>query len=173
MAPGELIFALPALGYLYSSVSLEMLRSSNARAVLAAACFLGGLPDLCDYAYETCRMSIAVDTVDQWLHFVEAIPAPPEEGGPTDVLPSVFGPYAAKLRADLFQFLITTLPQTLQAFPPSDSAHASNGRTSGLDHLLHIYARVPFDMFKHAVEAPELLIGKNVMATCGGRSYLS
>ncbi|KAF8579497.1 hypothetical protein K439DRAFT_1359537, partial [Ramaria rubella] len=150
-----------ALGYLYSAVSLGMLRPNNARAILAAACFLGGLPDLCAHAYERCRTSISVETIDEWLRFVETIPAPPEEGGPTDVPTSVFGPYAAQLRADVFQFLVSTLPQTLQAFPSSESAQAPNGRPSGLDNLLHVYARVPFDIFKHAVEAPELPIGSD------------
>lgn len=156
-----LTLARTALGYLYSSVSLEMLRPSNARAVLAAACFLGGLHDLCGYAYESCRASISVETIDEWLRFVETIPAPPEEGGPTDVPTSVFGPYAAQLRADVFQFLVVTLPQTVQAFPASDGGTpTSNGRPSGWDNLLHVYARIPFDMFKHAVEAPELPVGK-------------
>ncbi|KAF8528221.1 hypothetical protein BU17DRAFT_73822 [Hysterangium stoloniferum] len=149
------------LGYLYSSVSLEMLRPNNARAVLAAACFLGGLPDLCAYAYETCRASISVDTVDEWVRFVETIPAPPEEGGPTDVPTSVFGPYAGQLRADVFQFLVATLPHDLQAFPGSEGAQAANGGASGLESLLHIYARVPFDMFKQAIEAQELPIGSD------------
>jgi hypothetical protein len=154
-----LTLAPPALGYLYSSVSLTLLRPSNARAVLAAACFLGGLHDLCVQAYERCRDSISVETIDEWLRFVETIPPPPEEGGPTDVPTSVFGPYAARLRADVFQFLVITLPQNLQAFPASEGTNTSNDHPSGLDSLLHIYAQVPFDIFKHAVEAPELPIG--------------
>ena len=140
-----------------------MLRPSNARAVLAAACFLGGLHDLCGHAYDRCRDSISVETIDEWLRFVETIPPPPEEGGPTDVPTSVFGPYAAHLRADVFQFLVITLPQTLQAFPAPEGSSSSNGRPTGLDSLLHIYARVPFDIFKHAIEAPELPIGKGVL----------
>lgn len=142
-----------------------MLRPSNARAVLAAACFLGGLHDLCGHAYDRCRGSISVETIDDWLRFVETIPPPPEEGGPTDVPTSVFGPYAAQLRADVFQFLVTALPQTLHAFPTSEGSNSnnSNGHPSGLDSLLHIYAQVPFDIFKHAIEAPELPIGKAVL----------
>jgi len=143
-----------------------MLRPNNARAVLAAACFLGGLPDLCSYAYDTCRSSIAVDTIDEWLQFVETIPPPPEEGRPVDVPSSVFGPYAAKLRADVFHFLVVTLPQTLQAFPAATSDGA-DGRAAGLDNLLHVYARVPFDIFKHAVESPEFPIGEASVVLLG------
>jgi len=151
-----------ALGYLYSSVSLQLLNPHNARAVLAAACFLGGLPDLCSYAYDVCRNSISVETIDDWLTFVETIPTPPEEGGPVDVPASVFGPYASQLRADVLHFLVTTLPQALHAFQTVEgAAHTLNGRAPGLDSLLHVYARVPFDMFKQAVESSELPIGSD------------
>lgn len=222
-----------ALGYLYSSRSLEMLTPSNARAVLAAACFLGGLPDLCAYAYETCRDSISIETIQEWLRFIETVPPPPEETGnnnnnnnnnsssnsnsnsnsnnttgpTTDInrhqpIPtSLFGPYAAQLRADILHFLISTLPHALQAFtaaqPPSSPSlsssssvtatvtpfgsadsqqtHALNGKSStsasspssssqsanGLQTLLQIYSHVPFEMFKQAVESPELPIGSD------------
>ncbi|GJJ11943.1 hypothetical protein Clacol_006181 [Clathrus columnatus] len=164
-----------ALGYLYSSVSLELITPSNARAVLAAACFLGGLPDLCSYAYETCRDSISTETIEHWLRFVENIPPPPSEDGssPSDIPTSVFGPYAAQLRADVLHFLITTLPHTLQAFPSTQNPQqqqqqqqpqpqqcvSNGGKSDGLETLLQIYTRVPFDMFKQAVESPDLPIG--------------
>ncbi|KIJ43957.1 hypothetical protein M422DRAFT_228554 [Sphaerobolus stellatus SS14] len=155
-----------ALGYLYSSVSLQLVNPHNARAVLASACYLGGLPDLCSYAYDVCRNSISVETVDDWLRFVERIPPPPEEGGPIDVPTSVFGPYAGQLRADVLHFLVTTLPHNLQSFETVEGApHTLNGRTQGFDNLLHIYARVPFDMFKQAVESPELPIGEIVLSS--------
>lgn len=163
----------PVLGYLYSSVSLELITSSNARAVLAAACFLGGLPDLCAYAYETCRNSISTETIDDWLRFVESIPSPPEEGGLSDIPTSVFGPYAAQLRADILHFLITTLPHTLQAFLPSESPHVLNGKSTGLETLLQIYTRVPFEMFKQAVESPELPIGKPASSSFFFFSFIS
>lgn len=138
-----------------------MLNPHNARAVLAAACFLGGLQDLCTYAYETCRNAISLETIDDWLRFVETLPQPPEEGGPADVPASIFGPYAAQLRGDILQFLVTTLPRNLQAFQTIDGAtHTLNGRSAGFDALLHVYTRVPFDMFKQAVESPELPVGK-------------
>ena len=56
-----------ALGYLYSYQASKMLTSANARATLASACLLGGMDDLCGKAYNICRESIRVDTIEEWL----------------------------------------------------------------------------------------------------------
>ncbi|KAF5324501.1 hypothetical protein D9611_004286 [Ephemerocybe angulata] len=152
-----------ALGYLYSSISLNLIHPENARAVLAAGCLLGGMDDLCQYAYEVCRRSLSVDTIGAWLKFVEAIPHQPANGSvtPSEVIPTVFGHYAQRLRDDVFHFLVVTLPEVLEVRQnPQPQPDATSGET-GRDVLLQVYAQVPFDMFKSAVESPTFNIGSD------------
>jgi hypothetical protein len=150
-----------ALGYLYSSVSLTLIRPENSRAVLAAGCLLGGMEDLCAYAYNICRQSITIDTIVEWLDVVGAIPSL-SDGSSTPELPSpsVFGKYAQGLREDVFQFLVT-LPNTLEVCPQSSLPADSPTSTlvAGRDKLLWIYSHVPFDLFKAAIESPTFNIG--------------
>lgn len=164
------------MGYLYSAESLNSLRPENARAVLAAASLLGGMDDLCGYAYELCRQSISVENIAEWLEFVEAIP-PPSDGTSTPIEPhqmppsnrtAVFGPYAQRLKDDVFHFLVGRLPAILNVSgvstpvtPQTDGAAPSD---AGRDTLLQIYARVPFDLFKAAVESPTFQIGKHILS---------
>ncbi|KAL6307925.1 hypothetical protein BKA93DRAFT_815618 [Sparassis latifolia] len=160
-----------ALGYLYSSHSLSMINPGNARAVLAAGCLLGGMDELCNYAYEVCRQSISMENISEWLEFVDSIP-PSSDGTSTPVDPhqlppsrtAIFGSYAARLKGDVFHYLVATLPNMLnvggQATPVSphpDGQHSDAGR----DTLLQVYSRVPFDLFKAAVESPKFQIGSD------------
>ncbi|KIK59836.1 hypothetical protein GYMLUDRAFT_245042 [Collybiopsis luxurians FD-317 M1] len=150
-----------ALGYLYSSISLRLIRSDNARAVLAAGCMLGGMEELCQVAYETCKRSISVDSISAWLEFVDAIPTP-STGADTPEVSSVriFGPYAQRLRDDVFHFLVVTLPEILEIHPtPSDGTPTTpeNGR----EILLQVFSGVPFEMFKAAIESPSFQIGSD------------
>jgi hypothetical protein len=154
------LFLVPfsALGYLYSSVSLSLIRPSNARGVLAAGCLLGGMDDLCSYAYDACRQSISVETINEWLEFVDTIPSSPDGSLTPELSPtSVFGHYAQRLRDEVFQFLVVTLPNVLEV--NSTESDLSKGHT-GRDTLLHIFSLVPFDMFKSAVESRAFEIGK-------------
>lgn len=158
------------MGYLYSAESLNLLHPGNARAVLAAACLLGGMDDLCGYAYEMCRQSVNVENIAEWLEFVEALPVP-SDGTSTPVEPhqmppsnrtAVFGPYAQRLRDDVLHFLVVRLPSILNvnAFSSPVTPHAENGSAdTGRDTLLDIYSRVPFELFKTAVESPTFQIG--------------
>jgi len=151
-----------ALGYLYSSVSMNMIQPQNARAVLAAGCLLGGMEDLCAFAYEVCRSSLSVDTIDQWLQFAEAIP-PSGDGSATPDLPqtSVFGLYAQRLRDDVFHFLVS-LPEILEGAPPQpDPSSGAAAAPTPRDVLLQVYSRVPFELFKSAVESPTFRIGSD------------
>ncbi|KAJ3554460.1 hypothetical protein NM688_g3101 [Phlebia brevispora] len=161
-----------AMGYLYSAESLNSLRPENARAVLAAACLLGGMEDLCGYAYELCRQSISVENISEWLEFVEAIPS--SDGTSTPIEPhqmpqphrtAVFGPYAQRLRDDVFHFLVVRLPAILNvnsaSTPATPQVEGATPSDAGRDTLLHIYARVPFDLFKAAVESPTFQIGSD------------
>jgi len=142
-----------ALGYLYSSISLNLVQPENARAVLAAGCLLGGMEELCQYSYTACRQSMSVETIGLWLEFFDNVPSSTD--GST--LPtSVFGQYAQKLRDDVFHFLVVTLPEVLEVTRPQ---HDSMSSSSGRDALLQIYARVPFEMFRAAVESPTFSIG--------------
>ncbi|GJE98129.1 BTB/POZ domain-containing protein [Phanerochaete sordida] len=163
-----------AMGYLYSAESLNSLRPENARAVLAAACLLGGMDDLCGYAYELCRQSISIENIGEWLEFVEAIPPPASDGSSTPVEPhqmqqpprtAVFGPYAQRLREDVFHFLAVRLPSVLNvgtmSTPATPQTDAGAPSDAGRDTLLQIYARVPFDLFKAAVESPTFQIGSD------------
>lgn len=162
---------LLAMGYLYSAESLNSLRPENARAVLAAACLLGGMDDLCGYAYELCRQSISVENIADWLEFVEAVPAP-SDGTSTPIEPhqmpqsnrtAVFGPYAQRLRDDVFHYLVVRLPAILNvnglSTPVTPQPEGATPSDAGRDTLLQIYARVPFDLFKTAVESPTFQIG--------------
>jgi hypothetical protein len=145
-------------------VSLSLIRPENARAVLAAGCLLGGMDDLCAYSYDACRQSITVDTITGWLDFADAIP-PPSDGSSTPAMSptSVFGQYAERLKDEVFRFLVVTLPTVLEVSSSSSSPSESPKspvRGSGRDTLLQIYSRVPFDMFKAAVESTLFHIGR-------------
>jgi len=181
-----------ALGYLYASTSINLVSPTNARSVLATACLLGGMDELCAYAYELCKTSISVETIDDWLDFLQTLSPPPSASGsgavspttvtapnlpplppnlhelhhtPFDVAPpptngilppssssSVFGPYGPRLRHDVFQFLVNTLPEQLAAANPADSSAITSALTD-------VYVRLPFEYFKAAVESPDLPIG--------------
>ncbi|EJF62589.1 hypothetical protein DICSQDRAFT_135558 [Dichomitus squalens LYAD-421 SS1] len=159
-----------ALAYLYSAAALASIRPENARAVLAAACLLGRMDDLCNYAYEVCRQSISLDTLPSWLEFVDSVPAP-SDGSSTPIVEqhqhlrtAVFGSYAQRLRDDVFNFLIVTLPNLVnfggQATPTTPLPESSSTPTdAGRDTLLQVFARVPFDLFKAAVESPTFQLG--------------
>lgn len=161
-----------AMGYLYSAESLNSLRPENARAVLAASCLLGGMEDLCGYAYELCRQSISTENIAEWLEFVETVPTS-SDGTSTPIEPhqmppsrtAVFGPYAQRLKEDVFHFLVVRLPSILNmsglSTPVTPQADGSAPADAGRDTLLQIYARVPFDLFKAAVESPTLQIGSD------------
>jgi hypothetical protein len=69
---------------------------------------------------------------------------------------SVFGEYAKKLRDNISRYLVA-LPNVLGVHqPPTESSPLHDGRQV----LLQIYSRVPFEMFKTAVESPTFQIGK-------------
>ena len=177
--------AFLALGYLYSPVSLNLIRPEIARGVLAAGCLLGGIPDLCEYAYEACRQSITQSTISEWLEFVESVSYSPSQNGsasPTvnaqsiTSTTSVFGPYAQRLRHDVLEYLVVTLPAALNVHqrgpangtvsPSPESPSSSSQHSSGRETLLDIFSRVPFDLFKAAVESPTFQIGKYFSTSC-------
>jgi hypothetical protein len=188
-----------ALGYLYASTSIALVSLANARSVLATACLLGGMDELCAYAYELCKNSISVESIDDWLDFLQTLSPPPSASGsgavspatgvapglqplppnlhelrhtqfgvgapPTNgVLPpssssSVFGPYGPRLRDDVFQFLVSTLPEQLAAANPGESAAITSA-------LVDVYVRLPFEYFKAAVESPDFPIGARRWFLC-------
>ncbi|KAI0668535.1 hypothetical protein C8Q78DRAFT_1047693 [Trametes maxima] len=162
-----------ALAYLYSGAALANIRPENARGVLAAACLLGRMDDLCNYAYEICRQSISLDTLPSWLEFVDTAPVP-SDGSSTPTTPImdphqhlrtvVFGPYAQRLREDIFNFLVVTLPNLVnyggQATPSTPLPEGSSQHSdAGRETLIQVFARVPFDLFKAAVESPTFQLG--------------
>ncbi|KAG8748002.1 hypothetical protein FRC10_009754 [Ceratobasidium sp. 414] len=135
-----------ALGYLYSPYQVGLVNPGNARSVVAAACLLGGMPELADIAFDCCRASISPSTIVDWVNFVESMPP----GPPPDATPaypqgqtSVFGPYLEQFRDLVYGYLIVTLPNVLQAF-------AAGEQGSGWDELLSVYSQLPFDMLKQA-----------------------
>ncbi|KAF9518186.1 hypothetical protein BS47DRAFT_1422475 [Hydnum rufescens UP504] len=173
----EEAFAI-ALGYLYASTSINLVSPSNARSVLATGCLLGGMEDLCVHAYDICKATISVESIYDWLDFLGTIPFASTPSSPSlssspspspllenalishhqnrmGAIPptsptAIFGPYAARLREDVFAFLVVTLPEHLSiaGSPPSDV-------------LISVYARLPFDYFKAAVESPDFPIGSD------------
>jgi len=146
-----------ALGYLYSPYQVGLVNPNNARSVVAAACLLGGMPELADIAFDSCRASISPSSIVDWVHFLESMPP----GHPPDATPaypqgqtSVFGPYLAQFRELVYSYLMITLPNVLQAF-------AAGEEGSGWDELLSIYSQLPFDTLKHAVESPAFPAGSD------------
>jgi hypothetical protein len=115
--------------------------------------------ELCEYAYEVCRRSINVETINAWVDFVEAIPphfdhaSSPDHPRPA----SVFGLYAQKLRDQVFHYLVVALPSALGMNPPQSDS--STPPPDGREMLLQIYSRVPFEIFKAALESPSFQIG--------------
>lgn len=71
-----------ALGYLYSYQAIKMVSTANARATLASGCLLGGMDDLCAKAYNICKDSIRVDTIEDWLAWTDAHFSPPSSSIP-------------------------------------------------------------------------------------------
>jgi len=150
------VFHLPDFSQ-FLLASLGLIHEKNSRAVLASAHLLGGMDELCTYSYDACRRSISVDTISDWLQFIDTIPSPSDGTTTPDLTQtSIFGPYGPRLRDDIFNFLIVTLPQSLDLHPdPSSPKSDVNGR----DMLLQIFSRVPFDLFKTAMESQTFEIG--------------
>jgi len=158
-----------ALGWLYSYDALAQLTYANARATLAAACLLGGMEDLCAHALAVCRESINVETISDWLSWIDALhgPAAPSTPSTSSVstpisatpppaqeipMSTVYGPYAQILRDDVFDFLTATLPTQLQAA-------ADEGGEEPTEVLLGVFATASFETFKSAIESPKFIIG--------------
>ena len=142
------------------------------------------MQELCEYAYEACRQSITQSTISEWLEFVESVSyTPPQNDSaspPVNVqsitsTTSVFGPYAPRLRHDVLEYLVVTLPAVLNIHqrdpangtvsPSPESPSPSSQYGPGRDTLLDIFSRVPFDLFKTAVESPTFQIGKRFLAS--------
>ncbi|KAL1409555.1 hypothetical protein Q8F55_003540 [Vanrija albida] len=156
-----------AIQHLYHP-STHIVTPENARSVLAAAYLFGGMPELVQHAYSVASESISASNVVDYVHWLDAgsrrpaangfafgsvgAPAPaPPSGVWADPATAPYGEWSARLRSDVLTFLIRTLPAQL---------HASGGEgTLATDaRLLAAYAPLPFDLFKHCVEAPELPI---------------
>jgi len=101
---------------------------------------------------------MSVETIGLWLEFADNAPSS-TDGSTSPGMPStsVFGQYAQKLRDDVFHFLVVTLPEVLEVTRPQQDPMTTS---SGRDALLQIYARVPFEMFRAAVESPTFSIGE-------------
>lgn len=121
------------------------------------------MEDLCTYAYEICKASISAETIYEWLDFIASIPYPPSPSASSPVSPTlevnendatdpVFGTYGPRLREDVFSFLVVTLPTLVE------------GETNG---LLDVYARLPFEYFKAAIESPAFPIGMPIKSFSG------
>ena len=120
-------------------------------------------------------MSINLDTLPAWLDFVDSVTPSSSDGTSTPVVEhhqhmrtAVLGPYAQRLREDVFNFLVVTLPSLVNFGTPSTPATptAPDGAThpadTGRDTLLQVFSRVPFDLFKAAVESPTFNLGRRL-----------
>lgn len=119
------------------------------------------MEDLCTYAYEICKRSMNVQTISEWLKFLEP-PTPSAADADAPPSTSVFGPYAERLRTEIFNYLVVTLPNLLEVQAP-----APTDGPSGRDTLLQIFSLIPFDMFKAAVETPTFQIGALLCISSG------
>jgi hypothetical protein len=79
----------------------------------------------------------------------------------------------------VLEYLVVTLPAALNILQrgpangtvsPSPEPHSpSSQHGSGRDTLLDIFSRVPFDLFKAAVESPAFQIGKRLLTVALSR----
>jgi hypothetical protein len=46
------------------------------------------MDDLCAHAYELCKDSISVESIDEWLDFLQMLPSPPSASGSGAVSPA-------------------------------------------------------------------------------------
>lgn len=152
--------------------SLHLVSPSNARAVLATACLFSAMPDLEGRAYTVLSESISSSNVADLLNWLSArIPAATGGGNGANGFASsngasgssasgwdthaptpAYGNWPARLHADALDFLLHTLPAQLTASAAEGVSLAADPR------LLAAYAPLPFDLFKHVVESPELPI---------------
>lgn len=149
------------------------------------------MQELCEYAYEACRQSITQTTINEWLEFVESVSYTPSQNGSASPqvnvqsitsTTNVFGPYAQRLRHDVLEYLVVTLPTALNVHqrgpangsvsPSPESPSSPSQYGSGRDALLDVFSRVPFDLFKAAVESPTFQIGKHFFTSCCVASQL-
>ena len=157
-----------AIGYLYSYQASVALTQTNARAVLAAACLLGGVNDLCERAYHVCKDSIRVDSIEDWLKWVDdhsspfrshspsssavSTPRSPSPQSAQEVpVASIYGPYAQMLRDDVLEFLTVSLPSILLADSETSKTEMSGDATEA---LLRVFSRVPFDSQSTPTQTP-------------------
>lgn len=118
------------------------------------------MDELSNHAYQLCLQSLSVDSVMDWLDFLDTLPPTDAQGQPD--IPTVFGPYAKQLREDVLNFLTVSLPLSLSAFSPGEMSPISptgvvtpNDPAAGQEALLRVYCRLPFDLFKRALESPQ------------------
>jgi hypothetical protein len=88
---------------------------SNARAVLAAGYFLGGMPALCHAAYAACRAALTLDS----RVTLAGVPAPASAAllGAGSLRADAFELYAARLCASLDAHVVCALPAPLELVP--------------------------------------------------------
>lgn len=98
-----------------------------------------------------------INNIAEWLKFVDSGPSSSIGLSPADIpSTSVFGQYAQRLKDDIFSYLVVTLPHTLGI---QSTSPVEPGSSQSRDTLLQVFALVPFDFFKSAVESPAFLIG--------------
>ncbi|BEI83452.1 hypothetical protein CcaverHIS002_0400560 [Cutaneotrichosporon cavernicola] len=139
-----------ALQHLYSPAP-EHVNEGNARAVLAAA-HLFGEADLADVAYAAVASAISAANVGEYIQWVGISPAANGNGfafGSTGY-DGEYGNYSARLRQDVLDFLLRSLPDHIKAAP--------EGTLATDPRLLAAYVPLPFDLFKQCVESPDLPI---------------
>ncbi|OCB84347.1 hypothetical protein A7U60_g9027 [Sanghuangporus baumii] len=177
-----------ALGYLYSSVSLNNLTPLNVRAVLSAGCLLGGMEELCSCAYQACRESISVDTVNEWVDFVDTGCL---LGGMEELCSYAYQACRESISVDTVNEwvdFVDSLSPSDGSATPSEVQHRPNilgpyadllrsdvfnylvvtlpsvldvhsTTGNGRDTLLGIFSRLGFDLFKSAIESSMFQIG--------------
>jgi hypothetical protein len=113
------------------------------------------MDELCAHALAVCRESINVETISDWLSWIDglhgpAVPSTPSSSAvstpisatppPAQEIPmsTIYGPYAQILRNDVFDFLTSTLPAQLQAA-------ADEGGEEPTEALLGIFATASFE----------------------------
>jgi len=138
-----------AIGFLYSNRSLAHVAASNAPAVLSASVLLQ-IPKLAKSALRMCKDSIESTVrpqeVNHWIAYLASV----EQSSPSGAA------YWNELRSALMTRLVSSLPHSLHAFSTSTPPPQ---QTEALSILQHIYAVLPFELFKAVLESPRLGVG--------------
>ncbi|KAK7054955.1 hypothetical protein VNI00_003418 [Paramarasmius palmivorus] len=134
-----------ALGYLYSSISLNLVAYWEVWIIYA------NTPTRpAGDQYLSIPLILGLNLLSLYHHRVAKVHLLYLPPGYSDITHNV-------CVTTSFHFLVVSLPEVLEISSPSGPAQGTSNR----EVLLQIFSRVPFDMFKEAIESPNFQIGSD------------